>query len=583
MLFAKAPNIYNMNRLYFILSLVIFGTLSLCAQNSSETRSMRVWKNGTFTSYNINEVDSVTFSTETAEDEDSVIVSPDIYDNSEEQLKGFVAGMYKMFGEFYQQEQILESYALGLQNGNVITPENSQISSCWTKGYNLVANCNYATQNFSSKSYPFNPEKYFAQIECIREITLYMMSQLWGDIPAPDKVITDFENVYETSKINILGRAYGALNAYRERMTDDSDYYLNSKNILPIMREIEIELEEYGYQYKYNYPNLDTRFKIRVEGTGNDMTVVDKNSWTMLLKEKDTATEYNAFADELLNSFGKRYGVWRAMVRIGKATPRNGMSPCLLFPKPINELLLNPHEHQNEGYSDNTESSESIDYGPMTTTDRIRYDFVDLYQADSEYVTLNNMDTRLRLEGGLDQKEYYRGNCLWLEGKYDATFLLPAVPKTETYEIRIGYSAADGNGICQTYFGSDPNSLSATGIPFDFRISGNSQQTGWEADTQDSEFNDEVDRRMRNNGFMKAPAVPLEKGSQTRGGATIYVLRPNPKCLRHIVLRQRLNAGSKYYLRLKSVIDGNRPIPLDYVEFCPQSTYGNQEMPEDRY
>lgn len=572
-----------MNRFYHILLFAIFGTLSLYAQSSSETKSMRVWKNGTFTSYNINEVDSVTFSTETAEDKDTVIVLPEIYDNSEEQLKAFIAGMYRMFGEFYQQEQILESYALGLQNGNVISPENSLISSCWTKGYSLVANSNYAIQNFSSKSYPFNPEKYFAQIECLREITLYMMSQLWGDIPAPDKVITEFENVYETSRINILGRAYGALNAYRERMTDDSDYYLNSKNILPIMREIEIELAEYGYRYKYNYPNLDTRFKIWADGTGSDMTVVDENSWTMLLKEKDAATEYNTFAGELLTSFGKRYGVWRAMVRIGKATPRNGMAPCLLFPKPIDELQLNPHVHQNEGYSNNAESFEIIDYGPKTTTDRIRYDFADLYQANSENVVFNNMDTQLRLDGGLDQKEYYRGNCLWLEGTYDATFLLPAVPKTETYEIRIGYSAADGNGMCQTYFGSDPNSLPAIGIPFDFRISGNSQLTGWEADTQDSEFNDLVDKRMHNNGFMKAPAVPIENGGQTRGGATIYVLRPNPKCLRHIVVRQLLNADSKYYLRLKSVIGGDRPIPLDYIEFCPQSTYGNQEIPEDRY
>lgn len=341
-----------MNRIYLILLLALMNMLPICAQNSSDTKSMRVWKNGSYSAYNINEVDSVTFSTDSADEIDTEIVEPDIHDSSEEQLKAFVAGMYKMFGDFYQQEQTLESYALGLQNGNVITPENSLISSCWTKGYSVVANCNNAIQIFYSKSYPFNPEKYFAQIECLREITLYMMSQLWGDIPAPDKVITEFENVYETRRINILGRTYGAFEAYGERMTDNSDYYLNRKNILPLMREIEIEriFALYDSRYKYNYPNLDTRFKIWIDDNTTEITVIDENSWTMLLKETDASTDYNELADELLQSFGKRYGVWRAMVRIGKATPKNGMSPCLLFPKPKTELLLNPNLTQNEGY-----------------------------------------------------------------------------------------------------------------------------------------------------------------------------------------------------------------------------------------
>ena len=129
------------------------------------------------------------------------------------------------------------------------------------------------------------------------------------------------------------------------------------------------------------------------------------------------------------------------------------------------------------------DTDETIDYGPVTSTKRIRYDFVEL--ANPENVVLNNAETRLRLTGGLSEKEFYRGDCVWLDGMYDATFLLPVVPETDTYEIRIGYTADDGNGICQLYFGSNPNSLSPAGLPSDFRLSGNSQQTGWEADTQD--------------------------------------------------------------------------------------------------
>lgn len=241
---------------------------------------------------------------------------------------------------------------------------------------------------------------------------------------------------------------------------------------------------------------------------------------------------------------------------------------------------------QNSGEDDNKSDeyvTDDIDYGPKTTTSRIRYDFVELYQEHQENIICNNTDTQLRFANGLNQKEYYRGDCLWLEGKYDVTFPLPVVPTTENYEIRIGYTASDANGMCQIYFGSDPNSLRPFGIPSDFRISGNSELSGWEADIQDSEFNEEVDKRMRAIGFMKAPAVPFENGIQVQDETTKYVLRPNPSCLRRIVVRQQLNADTQYYLRLKTVFVFDRPISLDYIEFCPQSVYGNQEVAEDRY
>lgn len=226
----------------------------------------------------------------------------------------------------------------------------------------------------------------------------------------------------------------------------------------------------------------------------------------------------------------------------------------------------------------------NIYYGPKTTTNRIRYDFAELYQANSDSVVFNNMETKLRYAFELNEKEFYHGSCLLIEGNYDVTFLLPSVPTNEPYEIRIGFTTSDENGICQTYFGTNPNSLQAVGLPFDFRTSANnSQLTGWFADTQDFNYNDEQELRMRNNGFMKAPAVPYVNGSQTQDEAILHVLRPNPKCLRRIIIRQQLNANAKYYLRFKAVLTGNRPIPLDYIEFCPQSTYDNQEIPEDKY
>ena len=323
-------------------------TLIVCAQNTSEIKTMKIWKNGAYTSFDISETDSITFS---EEEENSEILTPSeiVSDYGEEMLKNAKSEVYVRFREFYEQEQTLESYALGLREGNVITPESELISSCWSKGYSVVALCNNAIQIINNRNYSSNPENYYAQFRCMRELTLYMMSQLWGDIPAPDKVITEIDNIYEASRYDILENAYLTIEGYKDRFTDDSDYYLNAQNYLPFMREIEIELEDYGHPYRYNYQTLNTRFRLWADGSAA-LTVIDEDSWTMLLKEKDSTTDYNAFAEELLASFGKRYGVWKAMVRIGKATPKNGMESCLLFPKPQSEIQLNPNIHQNEGY-----------------------------------------------------------------------------------------------------------------------------------------------------------------------------------------------------------------------------------------
>lgn len=265
---------------------------------------------------------------------------------------------------------------------------------------------------------------------------------------------------------------------------------------------------------------------------------------------------------------------------------QNGQLKAICYISANDSLVFSedfPFPDSGPGTDIDPDNHVTIDYGPMTTTKRIRYDFVELYHTSPEKVVFNNAETKSRITSGLSGEEYYRGDCMWLDGIYDATFLLPTVPETDTYEIRIGYTANDANGMCQIYFGSDPNSLPPFGIPCDFRLSGSSERTGWEADTQDPDFNDEVDRRMRGYGFMKAPAVPINNGVQTRSAGPRYVLRPNPNCLRCIIVREQLNAGTKYYLRLKSVLGGNYSLSLDYIEFCPKSVYNNQEIPEDKY
>ena len=97
-----------------------------------------------------------------------------------------------------------------------------------------------------------------------------------------------------------------------------------------------------------------------------------------------------------------------------------------------------------------------------------------------------------------------------------------------------------------------------------------------ETDTQDDDYNAEVDKRMRNNGFMKGP----EYFSEIPGGS--QTARTLAKTTRRILLRTYIDADKVYYMRFKSVQDKkDKQLFLDYIEWCPKEIYDNPETPED--
>ena len=92
-------------------------------------------------------------------------------------------------------------------------------------------------------------------------------------------------------------------------------------------------------------------------------------------------------------------------------------------------------------------------------------------------------------------------------------------------------------------------------------------------DTDDDDYNAEVDKQMRNNGLMKgAEAIQSSSGTErsVRGD------------LRHIIARQFIDANKTYWLRIKSVLDSDRKeFYMDYLEWCSKEVYDNPIEPED--
>lgn len=181
----------------------------------------------------------------------------------------------------------------------------------------------------------------------------------------------------------------------------------------------------------------------------------------------------------------------------------------------------------------------------------------------------------------------YQGTELNITGRYEFTMKLPPVPREGHYEIRFAVQVVSNRGMCQIYFGDAPNNMPATGIPLDMRMAGKNLYlksgtiegasiVGWEPDTDDPFVNDEIDKHMRANGFMKAP------NCFTAAYGAGESCRPDEQVLRRIIVSQYMYPNKTYYLKFKNILESEyAECFMDYLEYCAKEVYDNPEEGED--
>ncbi|MBR6715577.1 MAG: fasciclin domain-containing protein [Prevotella sp.] len=181
----------------------------------------------------------------------------------------------------------------------------------------------------------------------------------------------------------------------------------------------------------------------------------------------------------------------------------------------------------------------------------------------------------------------YQGDEFNCMGAYDFAFRLPPVPDG-TYELRLGYTANSSRGMVQFYLGrsSALTSMKALDIPLDMRrvpvdnpdgSPDNNSGTGWCLYTKTDDMGVESDANMHNLGWMRGPLYY----TVGKGGS---LARANAQDLRRIVAKMQFEQG-EYWLRFKTVLPDNRTTQfhLDYIEFCPENVYNNNQYVEDMY
>lgn len=185
----------------------------------------------------------------------------------------------------------------------------------------------------------------------------------------------------------------------------------------------------------------------------------------------------------------------------------------------------------------------------------------------------------------------YQGDELLILGTFDFVFRLPPVPKSGTYELRLGVSNNSLRTMVQVYLGDAHDATYPVGLPIDQRelpsdIPGNP----WVSD-EDAGYDEVVcrenDRNLRNQGYMKGPnyfcASQLSGGRQTNTVRNIEGSSASGPALRRILTAQRFDKDKTYYLRFKGAISDYAAgeFYFDYIEFVPSSVYNNDANPED--
>lgn len=181
----------------------------------------------------------------------------------------------------------------------------------------------------------------------------------------------------------------------------------------------------------------------------------------------------------------------------------------------------------------------------------------------------------------------YQANEFNIMGRYDVTMKLPPIPYDGTFELRYYMSVNPKRGLAQVYFGEE-GKIKAMGVPLDLRMGGKTMSgtngsvkspAGWEADVEDDEdYNNLIDKRMRNNGYMKGPKYWREASS-----SDIYASVRNEEWrIRQILFTAQMERNKTYYVRFKSVLESEKSeFFFDCLELVPSNIYNNPEKKED--
>ena len=116
-------------------------------------------------------------------------------------------------------------------------------------------------------------------------------------------------------------------------------------------------------------------------------------------------------------------------------------------------------------------------------------------------------------------------------------------------------------------------------LPIDTRITYNDPMIGWQNDSATLDNGVDLDKQMRNRGYMKGPDSFY---TWNYNSGSILTSRNNHQTLRKIITKIHLTEG-EHWIRFRNLNENCSYFDFDYIELVPLHIVNNPLKPEDRH
>lgn len=270
-------------------------------------------------------------------------------------------------------------------------------------------------------------------------------------------------------------------------------------------------------------------------------------------------------------------------IRIAASNGENDNNGLNGYYYPIDDLLLYTDAFRNELSKERIRMDLSTILPELASNNVKGTIYTRFENGYFDNISRESADTKLLylMPQGAWSWNNYQGDEFMVAGLYDFTLKIPRVPKDGTYEIRMGVAQNSLRGMCQIYFGDDPDRLMPAGLPYDMRqlATPDNPSIPWIDDGEDWTVNFENDKNLRNQGYLKGP----QYYTVTNGKADTPVRRRGNEwaCLRRIITVVDMKSDKDYYLRFKTALKKtDSQFYCDYIEYASTSVF-NGPVSED--
>ena len=247
---------------------------------------------------------------------------------------------------------------------------------------------------------------------------------------------------------------------------------------------------------------------------------------------------------------------------------------------PIDKILVYNEEEMAGNILNERMRIDIVSLLPELSCNNIRFADITMQFIPFDYCK------NLKNNAFVDDFQYYRmphrylNDEIAMNGMFDFSVKLPPVP-ARTYEIRMDAYLQDNwaADIIQVYLDDK-----ICGLPISMRLSAKDPVLGWEHDYLTDDNGVELDKQMRNRGWMKAPDSYLVYSIDGPIPA-----RNSSSHVRRIITSCYLSEG-EHWLRIRKISDINwvqdmmkNTSGYDYIELVPLHIVSDPNKPEDRH